>query len=75
MCSSDLPPPEYAFAPEGTPGGAPRNVAHGYARLADAFSAAPGNPYEPDFEVALTRHRLIDAIERSTAEGRTISLK
>ena len=72
--AEQLPPPEYAFAPEGTPAGAPRNVAHGYARLADAFTTAPGNPYEPDFEVAVTRHRLIDAIERSTAEGRTIKL-
>lgn len=67
-------PTEYAFAPEGTPTGPPRNVAHGYARLADAFGGDAGNPYEPDFEVALKRHRLIDAIERSTAEGRTIKL-
>ena len=66
------PPTEYVFAPEGTPVGGARNVAQSYARLADAFSS--GAPFEPDFDLAVTRHRLLDAIERSSAEGRAITL-
>ena len=69
------PPIEYNVAPEGTPPGPPRNVAGGYARLADAFaSTSAGGAFEPDFDLAVTRHRLIDAIVRSSAEGRSISL-
>jgi predicted dehydrogenase len=66
-------PDEYTLVPEGTPAGSPRNVAQAYARFADALSA--GAPFMPDFEHAVTRHRLIAAIERSSAEGRSISLE
>ncbi|MFA7248005.1 MAG: Gfo/Idh/MocA family oxidoreductase [Dehalococcoidia bacterium] len=66
------PPAEYVVTPEGTPAGAPRNVAQGYARLADAFTSS--GAFEPDFDLAVTRHRLIDAVERSSAEGRSITL-
>ncbi len=67
-------PDEYHVAPEGTPAGPPRNVAGGYARLADAYSASGDAAFEPDFDLAVTRHRLIDAIERSSKEGRSITL-
>lgn len=66
------PPVEYVPTPEGTPAGPPRNVAGGYARLADVF--ASGERFEPDFDLAVTRHRLIDAIERSAATGASVSL-
>jgi len=33
-----------------------------------------GGDVEPDFGVALNRHRLIDAIQRSSDEGRTVAL-
>ena len=66
------PPDEYVVVPEGTPAGAPRNVAQGYVRLADTF--ASGGAFEPDFDFAVRRHRLIDAIERSSREGRAQTL-
>ena len=48
-------------APEGTPAGPPRNVGNAYARLADTFAAGS---FDADFDLAVARHRLIDAIER-----------
>ena len=69
----ELPVPDhYTLVPEGTPNGAPRNVAQAYAGVADAFSAS--NPFQPDFDLAVTRHRLIEAIERSSTDGRTVIL-
>jgi predicted dehydrogenase len=65
-------PDEYKLAPEGTPAGPPRNVAQAYARYADSLQK--GEVIAPDFEVAVERHRLIDAIERSSAEGKSIKL-
>ncbi len=62
----------YNLAPEGTPAGSPRNVAQAYVRLAESLSK--GEAWSPDFDLAVTRHRLLDAIERSSAEGRTIRL-
>ena len=64
------PPVEYVVAPEGTPPGPPRNVASGYARFADASSS--GGAYEPSFDDAVTRHKLIDAMERSSRTGTSI---
>ena len=52
------------------PAGPPRNVAQAYARLARAMAA--GERFEPDFAHAVTRHALIAAIERSSAEGRAV---
>jgi predicted dehydrogenase len=53
---------------------APRsvNVAHAYARYAHARAA--GQPCDPDFDAALSLHRFIDAIERSSAEGVAVRL-
>jgi predicted dehydrogenase len=64
-------PDKYVVAPEGTPEGSPRNVAQAYARAADAM--ADGG-FEVNFDLAVTRHKLIDAMERSYAEGRSIKL-
>ena len=66
------PPDEYTVVPEGTPAGPPRNVAQGYARLADAFHSDAA--FEPDFDLAVRRHRLIDAIERSSSQGVAVTL-
>ena len=63
------PPDEYLVAPEGTPPGPSRNVAHAYARMADALDA--GEPFDPDFDLAVRRHRLLAAIERSSETGAT----
>src|SRR5438128_11763407 len=65
-------PAKYKFAPEGTPGGPPYNVAQAYARLADALRA--GRSFDVDFNLAVQRHKLIAAIERSAATSRSVSL-
>jgi predicted dehydrogenase len=64
------PPERFTLVPDGVPPGPPRNVAQAYVRLATAF--ATGERFEPDFAHAVTRHTLIDAIERSSAEGRSV---
>lgn len=63
-------PERFTLVPERTPAGPPRNVAQAYARLAGAI--ATGARFEPDFAHAVTRHTLIEAIERSSAEGRAV---
>ncbi|MDA0364348.1 MAG: Gfo/Idh/MocA family oxidoreductase [Chloroflexi bacterium] len=67
------PPDEYVLAPEGTPSGPPRNVAHAYARIADARGG--GAAFDPDFDLAVTRHRLLAAIERSSESGRAVTIE
>jgi predicted dehydrogenase len=66
------PPERFKLVPEGTPAGPPRNVGQAYARLADAV--ATESPFAPDFAHAVKRHKLIEALERSAAEGRTVRL-
>lgn len=69
-----LPVPErYLEMPAETPVGPPRNVGHLYQRMERAIRA--GTPAEPGFDVAVARHRLIDAIVRSSDEGRTVRLR
>ena len=68
------PPERFRLAPESVPVGPASNVAQAYARLAEALgSGASGGRYEPDFEHAVRRHRLIAAIERAAAEGVAVS--
>ena len=64
------PPERFTLVPTSVPAGPARNVAQGYVRLAQAMSS--GERYEPGFAHAVTRHALIAAIERSSAEGRAI---
>src|SRR5229473_2458902 len=63
-------PPKYKLVPESTPGGPPYNVAQAYARAADALRG--GRSFDVDFDLAVQRHKLIDAIERSSATGRLV---
>jgi predicted dehydrogenase len=65
-------PIKYRFAPEGTPAGQPYNVAQAYARAADALRG--GGAFDVDFNLAVQRHKLIDAIERSAATGRSVKV-
>jgi len=65
-------PTKYRVAPEGTPGGPSYNVAQAYARATDALRGGPS--FEVDFDLALRRHTMIDAIERSSATGRAVRL-
>jgi len=53
-------PLTYLEVPAETPAGPPRNVAALYRRLGNAVTR--GAALEPDFEHALTRHRLMDTI-------------
>ncbi|HEX5414326.1 MAG TPA: Gfo/Idh/MocA family oxidoreductase [Chloroflexota bacterium] len=71
---AELEPPErFTLVPENVPAGPPRNVAQAYARFAAAKAAA--EPFDPDFALAVTRHTLIEAIERSAAEGRSVRVQ
>ena len=63
-------PSKYKVAPEGTPAGPASNVAQAYARAADALRG--GGSFDVDFNLAVQRHKLIDAIERSSATGRSV---
>ena len=70
---AELPVPEsHRAAPASTPAGPPQNVANAYARFAKVFRSKDG--IDPDFDTALRLHCLIDAIERSAIERRTIDL-
>ena len=60
-------PATYRWVPDGVPAGSPYNVAQLYAQLAE--SIRNGTPVVPTFEAAVERHRLIDAIVRSSETG------
>ncbi|HUP73491.1 MAG TPA: Gfo/Idh/MocA family oxidoreductase [Acidimicrobiales bacterium] len=65
-------PDRFTLVPKDTPVGPPFNVAQAYARFAEATKT--GEPFDPDFDRAVKRHQLIDAIERSHEERRTVAL-
>jgi predicted dehydrogenase len=65
-------PSKYRVAPEKTPTGQPYNVAQAYARAAGALRGT--GSFDVDFALAVQRHKLIDAIERSSATGRSVRL-
>jgi predicted dehydrogenase len=66
-----MPAPDgFMLAPNGTPAGPPRNVAQAYTRIAQAVAADA--PYTPDFAHAVKRHKLIEALEQSSAEGKSM---
>ena len=65
-------PAKYKVAPEATPAGQPYNVAQAYARAASALRDR--GSFDVDFGLAVRRHTLIDAIERSAATGRSVTL-
>jgi predicted dehydrogenase len=65
---ADLPiPAKYRYVPESVPANSPYNVAQLYAKLAE--SIRNGTPANPDFDAAVRRHRLIDAIVRASHTG------
>ena len=53
-------PAQHRWVPDSVPEGQPLNVGQLFARLAQGIR--DGSPVDPDFEVAVTRHRLLDAI-------------
>ena len=66
------PPDSYRLIPESMAAGPGRNVAQAYARFANAVQS--GTAISPNFDHAITRHALIDAMERSHVERKVIKL-
>jgi hypothetical protein len=65
---ADLPIPEsYRWVPPAVPAGPPLNVAQLFKRMADGIR--DGKPASPGFDLALTRHRLLDAIQKASDSG------
>jgi len=67
-----VPPASYRLAPADMPQSPAVNVAQAYARYAAAV--ASGAAPVPDFDHAVVRHTLIDALERSHTDGKVIKL-
>jgi len=65
-------PERFTLAPEGTPAGTAFNVAQAYVRYADCLRS--GERIDADFELAVRRHRLLDAIQRSSDTGAVVSI-
>ncbi len=66
------PPPSYTLIPSDMAAGPGRNVAQAYARFAAALKS--GRSDAPDFDDAVRRHALIDAMERSHRDGKVVKL-
>ena len=60
-------PDRLKWVPDSVPDGPPFNVAQMWSRLADAIRT--GGQVEPDFDSAVARHRLLDAIQRASDTG------
>ena len=67
------PPDDYILIPKDMAAGPGRNVAQAYARFAQARAA--GQKASPDFDDAVVRHAMIDAMERSHVEGKVVRLR
>ena len=65
-------PAHFTEMPASTPPGPPLNVGHLYLRMAKAIRT--GCAVEPDFDLAVRRHRLIDAIQQASDEGRPVKM-
>jgi predicted dehydrogenase len=66
------PPESYCLIPADMAAGPGRNVGQAYARFANAMRS--GKADMPDFNDAIVRHTLIDAMERSHRESKVIKL-
>ncbi len=60
-------PARHTWVPDSVPQGAPFNIAQLWSRFADAIRS--GERIEPDFDTAVQRHKLLDAILRSSDTG------
>ena len=63
-------PERLRFAPETVPFGPPQNVGQAYIRMAEAIQK--GGRFSPNFDDALELHRLLEAVQRSSDQGRTV---
>ena len=65
---ADLSIPEsYRWVPPGVPAGLPFNVAQLYMRMAE--NIREGKSVSPDFDLAVKRHQLLDAIQKASDTG------
>src|ERR1019366_2173881 len=64
-------PTRFTLIPDTLPAGPPRNVAQAYVRLAQAM--AEGKPFDPDFAHAVRAHKLVSALEQSSAAAAAVS--
>jgi hypothetical protein len=65
---ADLPIPEsYRWVPRPVPAGPPFNVAQLFVRMVEGIRE--GKSVSPDFEVAVKRHQLLDAIQKASDTG------
>ena len=70
----ELPIPErLTCVPDNVPEGPPFNVAQMYQLFGEAIRS--GNRVEPNFDTAVVRHKLLDAIQRSSDEGTNIRIE
>ena len=66
----ELPVPErLTWVPQETPRGSPFNVAQLYRRFAEVIRT--GQRTEPDFDTGVRLHKLLDAVQRASDDGRT----
>ena len=65
-------PDRFTLVPEGTPHGSPFNVAQAYVRFADARNT--GQDFVPDFDLAVRRHRLLEAMEQASNTGEAVTV-
>ena len=69
----ELPVPErLTWVPESVLQGPAFNVAQMWSRFADGIRS--GKSVEPDFDMAVTRHRLLDAVQRASDTGQRQSV-
>jgi hypothetical protein len=65
---ADLSIPEsYRWVPPAVPAGLPFNVAKLYMRMAEGIRE--GKSVNPDFDVAVKRHQLLDVIQKASDTG------
>lgn len=67
-----LVPERLRVVPKTVPFGPPQNVGQAYIRMAEAIRE--GKRFAPNFDDALAMHKLLEAIQRSSDEGRVIKL-
>ena len=60
-------PAHYRWVPADVPAGPPYNLAQLFARLGEGMSE--GKAVSPDFDVAVRRHQLLDAIQTASDSG------
>jgi predicted dehydrogenase len=65
---ANLPIPEsYRWVPPAVPTGPPFNIAQLFKHMADGI--CDGRPVSPGFDLAVTRHCLLDAIQKASDSG------